>query len=95
VRARLHLLLQARRQSSIHDQFALESGGKVIALGQTRRQVIVVSAVPAANIPVTVGIAVVTVSVSMPMPVAMIMVVVVAVIVVTIVLVMAVAITLG
>ena len=56
--ARLDLLLQAGRQTSIHDQLALESGRKTIAFGQTRRQMIVVSAIPVADILVTVGIAV-------------------------------------
>jgi hypothetical protein len=37
---------------------ALESGRKTIAFGQTRRQMIVVSAIPVADILVTVGIAV-------------------------------------
>jgi hypothetical protein len=65
----------------------------MIAFGQTRRQMIVVTAVPVADISVMVGIAVVTVTVSMP--VAMIMIVVGAVIVVTIVLAVAMAIALG
>jgi hypothetical protein len=73
---------------------ALQSGRKLIALGQTGRQMTVVSAVPVADISITVGIAVVTVTVSMPVA-AVIMTVVVAVIVVTIVLVMAVSIALS
>jgi hypothetical protein len=46
----------------------------MIAFGQTRRQMIVVSAVPVADISVMVGIAVVTVTVSMPVAVIMIVV---------------------
>jgi len=65
--------------------------GEMIAFGQPRRQMIVVSAVPVADISVTVGIAVVTVS----MPVAMTMIVVRTVIVVAIVLIVAVAIALS
>src|SRR5215831_1721498 len=92
-RAGLYFLLQARRQRSIRDQLALEPRRKMIAFGQTRRQMIVVSAVPVADISVTVGVAVVTVTVAMP--VAAIIIVVGPVIVVTIVLVVAVAIALG
>jgi hypothetical protein len=47
----------------------------MIAFGQTRRQMIVVSAVPVADISVMVGIAVVTVTMSVPVAVIMIVVV--------------------
>ena len=94
-RARLHLFLQARRQSSIHDQLALESGRETIAFGQARGQMIVVTAVPVADISVMGGIAVMTMPVTVSMPMSLVTIVVGAVIVVTIMLVVAVAIALG
>jgi hypothetical protein len=72
---------------------APQSGRQTIAFGQTRRQTIVVSTVPVADVSVMVGIAVVTVTMSVP--VAVFMIVIGAIIVVTIVFVVAVAIRLG
>jgi len=92
-RARLHLLLQARRQSSIHNQLALQPRRQMITFRQTRRQMIVVSPVPVADVSVVVGISFMAVTMSMPVTVCMI--VIGAVIVVTIAFAVTVAIALG
>lgn len=55
-RARLHLPLKPRRQSSIHDQLALESRRQTVPLGQPWRQMLVVSAVPVVDVAIMVGI---------------------------------------
>jgi len=72
---------------------ALQSRRKMIAFSQTRRQMIVVCAVPVVDVSFMVGITAVTLTVAVP--VAVIMIVVGAAIVVTIMLVVAVAIALG
>src|SRR5215472_10071131 len=88
-RARLYLLLQSRRQSSIHNQLALQPGRQMITFRQTRRQTIVISAVPVADVPVMILVVAPTLALALTVPVAMI--VRGAVIVVTIVLAVAVA----
>jgi hypothetical protein len=49
-RARLDALLQARRKRAAADELLLETWGQAVFLGKSRRQVILVSAVPVANI---------------------------------------------
>jgi hypothetical protein len=53
-RTRLHPAAEAWRQSTVHNQLALESGRKTIALGQTARKTGVVGAVPIMEVAVAI-----------------------------------------
>src|SRR5579864_4926823 len=72
-RAGLHFSPQARRQSSVDDQLALESGGQAIALGQTGRQAGVVRAVPVIDVAVAILVVAVTVAMSVALAMAVTM----------------------
>jgi uncharacterized membrane protein YdbT with pleckstrin-like domain len=96
-RAGLHSAAQAGGKSASDNQLTLQAGRQTITFRQSGRKVIVVSAVPAADVAITVGIAIVAVALIVTVAVAVIAVVSVVpafVIVIAIMFVVAVAITL-
>jgi hypothetical protein len=101
-RAGLHSATQTGRQSSIHDQLALQSGRQVIALGKPRRQMAVVVVIPATEVAVVIGIAevivaasVIFVAVGMTAPVLVVAIVTAAPIIIAVVFIVPMAVSLG
>jgi cbb3-type cytochrome oxidase subunit 3 len=96
-RTGLHSAAQAGRKSAADDELTLQAGRQTIAFRQSRRKVVVVSAVPAADVAIAVGVTLVAVSLIVTVAMAVIAVVTVVaaiVIVIAIVFVVAVAIAL-
>lgn len=92
MRAGLHPPAQTRGQGSIHDQLPLEPGRQTVALCQSGRKVIVVSAIPVVNLAVMIFIVstsvavtmAVTMAISAPVTVIIASVIVIAVVAVTV-----------
>jgi hypothetical protein len=80
-RAGLHLFLEARRKCAVHNQLALQSGRKTVALSQTRRQVVVVRTIPVVDLTVMIFIVAVAIPMSVTISMSMAVIVVIAAIV--------------
>src|SRR5207302_9028009 len=98
-RTGLHSAAQAGRKSAPDDELTLQAGRQTIAFRQSGRKVIVVSAVPAADVAITVGVAPVAMAVIVTVTIAVAVIAVVTVmpaivIVIAIVFVVAVAVAL-
>jgi hypothetical protein len=79
-RTGLHSAAQARRKSAPDDELTLQAGRQTIAFRKSGRKVIVVRAVPAADVAITVGVAPVAVALIVTVAIAVAVIAVVAVV---------------